>query len=96
MWLFMVGPFKKAPGGYTHLLITVNKFSKWIEALPITKNKSKQVMLFFCYIIHQVGVPNSIITNNDTQFMGKKFLRFCDEYHIHVDWATVAHPRTNE
>ena len=25
----------------------------------------------------------------------KKFLRFYDEYHIRVDWATVAHPRTN-
>jgi hypothetical protein len=30
------------------------------------------------------------------KFMGKKFLRFCDEYHIHVDWATVAHHRMNE
>jgi hypothetical protein len=28
--------------------------------------------------------------------MGKKFLRFCDEYHIRVDWAAVAHPRTNK
>jgi hypothetical protein len=27
--------------------------------------------------------------------MGKKFLRFRDNNHIRVDWATVAHPRTN-
>ena len=52
-------------------------------------------MLFFLDIIYRFGVPNSIITDNDTQFTGKKFFRFCDEYHIRVDWATVAHPRTN-
>ena len=33
--------------------------------------------------------------DNDTQFTRKKFLRFCDEYHIRVDWAAVAYPRTN-
>jgi hypothetical protein len=27
--------------------------------------------------------------------MRNKFLRFCDEYHIRVDWATVAHHRMN-
>jgi hypothetical protein len=37
-------------------------------------------------------VPNSIITNNGTQFTGKKFLNFYDDHHIHMDWATMAHP----
>jgi len=27
--------------------------------------------------------------------MGKKFLRFCDDFHIRVDWPAVAHPQTN-
>jgi transposase InsO family protein len=41
------------------------------------------------------GVPNSIITDNGTQFTGKKFLDFCEDHHICVDWAAVAHPMTN-
>jgi hypothetical protein len=36
--LDIVGPLRKAPGGYTHLLVAVDKFSKWIEAHPITFN----------------------------------------------------------
>nr|XP_034586589.1 uncharacterized protein LOC117849104 [Setaria viridis] len=28
-------------------------------------------------------------------FTGKSFLQFCDDHHIRVDWAAVAHPRTN-
>ncbi|XP_039812129.1 uncharacterized protein LOC120675105 [Panicum virgatum] len=28
-------------------------------------------------------------------FTGKKFLAFCDSFHIRVDWSAVAHPQTN-
>jgi transposase InsO family protein len=40
-------------------------------------------------------VPNSIITDNGSQFTDRKFLEFCDKFHIRVDWAVVAHPQTN-
>jgi hypothetical protein len=32
--LDLVGPLQKAPGGYTHLLVAIDKFSKWIEVRP--------------------------------------------------------------
>jgi transposase InsO family protein len=83
------------PIGYTHLLVTVDKFSKWIEAHPITNLRAEQAVSFFTDIIHRFGVPNSIITDNDSQFIGRKFLEFCHKYHIRVDWAAVAHPQTN-
>jgi hypothetical protein len=28
----LVRPLQKALGGFTHLLVTIDKFSKWIEA----------------------------------------------------------------
>ena len=93
--LDLVGPLKRAPGGFTHLLVVVDKFMKWIEVLPITVIKSEQAVLFFTDIIHRFEVPNSIITDNSTQFTGKKFLRFCDDHHIRIDWAAVAHPHMN-
>jgi len=93
--LDLVGPLKRALGGYTYLLVTVDKFTKWIEARPISVIKFEQAVHFFLDIVHSFGVPNSIITDNGTQFTGKKFLQFCDDYHIRVDWTVVAHPRTN-
>jgi transposase InsO family protein len=93
--LDIVGPLRKAPGGYTHLLVAVDKFSKWIEARPITNLRAEQAVSFFTDIIHWFGVPNSIITDNGSQFTGGKFLEFCDKYHICVNWAAVAHPQTN-
>jgi transposase InsO family protein len=93
--LDLVGPLQKAPRGFSHLLVAIDKFSKWIEVRPLTSIRSEQALAFFTNIIHRFGVPNSIITGNGTQFTGKKFLDFCDDHHIRVDWATVAHPMTN-
>jgi hypothetical protein len=33
----MIGPFKKAQGGYTHVLVAIDKFTKWIEYKPIER-----------------------------------------------------------
>ena len=75
--------------------VAIDKFSKWIEARPIGKIKSEQAVLFFTDIVYKFGVVNSIITDNGTQFTGKKFLAFYDDYHIRVDWSAMAHPQTN-
>jgi hypothetical protein len=29
--LDLVGPLQKAPGGFSHLLVAIDKFSKWIK-----------------------------------------------------------------
>ena len=75
-----MGPLQTTTGGYTHLLVAVDKFSTWIEARPNTNIRSEQAVLFLTDIIHRFGVSNIIITDNDTQFMGKKFLDFCDRH----------------
>ena len=90
----LVGPLQKAPGGFSHLLVAIDKFSKWIEVRPLTSIRSEHAVAFFTNIVHRFGVPNSI-TDNGTQFTGKKFLDFCDDHHIRVNWAAVAHPMTN-
>jgi transposase InsO family protein len=87
--LDIVGPLQKAPGGYTHLLVAIDKFSKWVEVCPLTNLWAEQAVTFFTDIIYWFGVPNSIITDNGSQFTDRKFLEFCDKFHIRVDWAAV-------
>jgi hypothetical protein len=62
---------------------------------PITNLCSEEAVSFFTDIIYHFGIPNTIITDNDTQFTWKKFLNFCDDNSIRVDWPAVAHPKTN-
>ena len=93
--LDMVGPLKKAPGGFTHLLVTIEKFTKWIEAKPITTIDSKEAVKFFLDIVYRFSVPNSIITDNGTNSTGHYFQEFAEGYNIRIDWTSVGHPRTN-
>ena len=91
----MVGEFKKVPGGFDHLLVAIDKFTKWIKVWPIANFKSEWVAEFIQDIIHRFEVPNRIITDNGTQFTGQKFLDFCDSWQIRVDWVSVYHPKSN-
>ena len=62
----MVGPLKKGSGGFTHLLVTVDKFTKWIEVKSITNIHSEEAVKLFLDIIYWFDVPNCIITNHGT------------------------------
>jgi transposase InsO family protein len=75
--------------------VAVDKFSKWIEVRPIVNVRSEEAVSFFTDIIYRFGIPNAIIADNGSQFTGNKFLNFCDDNHIRVDWSAVAHPKTN-
>jgi hypothetical protein len=48
----------------------IDKFTKWIEARPLAKIGSMQIVNFIQDIIFRFRVPNSIITDNGTQFIG--------------------------
>jgi uncharacterized membrane protein len=62
----MVGPLRQALGGFTHLLVAVDKFSKWIKARPIMNVCSEEAVFFFTDIIFHFGIPNTIITDSGT------------------------------
>ena len=101
IWLFavwgldMVGPFRTGHSGFTHLLVAVDKFTKWIEAKPIKKLKSRTTIKFMREIIYRYGVPHNIITDNGSNFDKEEFRHFCFSQGTRVDYASVAHPQTN-
>jgi hypothetical protein len=93
--LDMVGLFKTTLGGLTHLLVAVDKFTKWIEAKPIKKLDGSSTIKFFNEIITRYGVPHSIITDNRRNFAKGVFADYCGQKGIRLDLASVAHPQIN-
>jgi hypothetical protein len=71
--LDMIGPFIMAPGGFTHVLVAINKFTKWIEFKPIAKLTPDRVVNFVSDILHCFGFPNTIITNLGSNFTTNQF-----------------------
>jgi hypothetical protein len=91
----MIGPFKKAQGGYTHILVATDKFTKWIEYKPITSLTSAKAMEFIQEIMFRFGIPNNIITDMGSNFTSSEFFEFCEQRSIQIKYASVAHPKAN-
>jgi hypothetical protein len=91
----MIGPFKKAQGGYTHILVAIDKFTKWIEYKPIASLTSAKAVEFIQDIIFRFGITNSIITDLGSNFTILEFFDFGEQRSIQIKYASVAHPRAN-
>jgi transposase InsO family protein len=93
--LDILGPFKAARGGYQHLYIAIDKFTKWPEAYPVVKIDMHSALKFIRGIMSRFGVPNRIITDNGTQFTSELFGDYCDDMGIKLCFASPAHPKSN-
>jgi hypothetical protein len=71
--LDMIGPFTMAPGGFTHVLVAVDKFTKWIECKPIAKLTPDRVVDLISNILHRFGFPTTIITHLGSYFTANQF-----------------------
>jgi hypothetical protein len=69
----MIGPLTTALGGFTHVLVAIDMFTKWIEYKPITMLTHNRVVDFIYDILHRFGFPNTIITNLGTKFTAYQF-----------------------
>jgi hypothetical protein len=48
-------------GGFTHVLVAIDKFTKWIEYKPIATLSADRVVTFIYDILHRFDFPNTII-----------------------------------
>jgi hypothetical protein len=75
-----IGPFTKWGIDYTtcnppsmrgnlYIIVAVNYFTKWVEAMPTFKDGRETKDLFlFNQIVARFGVPREIVTDHDNQF----------------------------
>jgi hypothetical protein len=90
-----VGPLKTSPLGFMHLLVVVDKFTKWVEAKPIRKLDGKTALEFVKDIVLRFGIPHSIITDNGSNLSQGEVEEYFHHNGIRLDLASVAHPQSN-
>jgi hypothetical protein len=90
--LGLVGTFKKAKSGFTHIFVAVDKFKRWIEVKPAASITAAKVVEFIKEIMYRFGVPNNIIMDNMTQFTMREFKDFFADSGIKLNSASVSHP----
>nr|XP_025636282.1 uncharacterized protein LOC112730408 [Arachis hypogaea] len=94
--LDILGPFPKAPGQVKFLLVSIDYFSKWIEAQPLAHITAEKVRSFLWKnIICRFGIPREIISDNGRQFTDHKLATFLTNFNIKHHFSSVEHPQTN-
>jgi putative transposase len=91
----LVGPFKKAKGGFTHIFIAVDKFMKCIKVKPTASITVAKAVEFIKEIMYMFGVPNNIIMDNGIQFIVREFKDFCADSGIKINYDSVSHLQSN-
>ena len=91
----MVGPLKRAPGGFEYIYMAIDKFTKWIEYKPLIKFNAIKAVKFMQDIMYQFGMPNRIITDLGSPFIAIEFRSWAQNCGISINYASVAHSQVN-
>ena len=77
------------------MYIGIDKFTKWPEVEAVRKVTAQSAIKFFKGLVYHLGVPNRVITDNDTQFTSHVFMQYIQDLGSKVCFASMAHPRSN-
>ncbi|XP_071901198.1 uncharacterized protein [Coffea arabica] len=92
----LLGPFPRAPGGYEHLVVAIDYFTKWVEAEPLNTISSRSVQKFLWKsIVCRFGIPRALVSDNGRQFADHSLQEWCTELGIHQHFTSVGHPQAN-
>jgi transposase InsO family protein len=81
--------------GFKFLFVTIDTFTKWMQAMPVVNITQDAAVKFLKSIIYRFSVPKWVLTDNGTQFKVAKFARCCTDFGIHHQPSLAAHPQTN-
>jgi transposase InsO family protein len=91
----IVGVLPRAQGGFRFLFVTIDTFTKWMEAMSVVNIMQEAAVKFLQSIIYRFDVPKWVLIDNGTQFKGEKFTRCCSEFGIKHQPPSAAHLQMN-
>ena len=85
-----------ATRGRGMMIVATDYFTKWVEAEPMTTITQTNIERFIWRnIIYRFSIPQSIVTNNNPQFVGKDLAKFYHKYGIKQHMSTPRYPQGN-
>ncbi|XP_024632806.1 protein NYNRIN-like [Medicago truncatula] len=89
--LDVIGEIKpKSSKGHKYILVGIDYFTKWIEAIPLKEVTQEDVINFIQnYIIYRFGIPETITTDQGSVFTGRKMVEAANKNIIFIiKWKT--------
>ncbi|XP_015079602.1 uncharacterized protein LOC107023421 [Solanum pennellii] len=93
----VIGPIEpKASNGHRFILVVIDYFTKWVEAVTF-KSLTKKVVVDFIHfnIICRFGIPKVIITDNAANPNSRLMQEVCYQFKIEHRNSTLYRPKAN-
>jgi hypothetical protein len=102
-----IGPFAKwgidfmtchphLVGGHGYIIVAIDYFTKWAEAMLTFDNTGKTVASFiFNHIIAHFGIPQAIITDHDSHFRNFMMSELTKKLGLRHENSTPYYPQAN-
>lgn len=96
LYVDLLGPYPRSKAGAIGLLIVLDHFSKFHWLCPMRKFTSSKIEEFLeKHIFHVYGVPETIVSDNGSQFKANDFNAFLTKYGIAHTFTAYYSPQAN-
>jgi len=83
-------------GGHHFILVGIDYFTKWIEAIPLSRVSQDIVISFIHnYILYRFGIPETITTDQGSIFIGQKMVDFANQTGFKLLTSTQYYAQAN-
>jgi hypothetical protein len=82
--------------GHSYIIVAVDYFTKWAEAMPTFLNDGRIATLFlFNHIINHFGVPRAIVTDHGAHFKNQMMRKLYVKLGVHHEISSPYYPQAN-
>ena len=91
-----VGPLKHSSKGHNYLLTMMDRYSRWLEAVPMRDPTAQScAQVFVSSWICRHGIPEAVLTDQGGHFESQLFNEVLSNFGITRMRTTAYHPQTN-
>jgi hypothetical protein len=92
----LAGPFPVSKRGSRYVLVAVEAFSKWLEAVPIPDKEPTTVAYAFLHnVLARYAAPGQVVSDNGPEFTEGAFAQLLLDCFVDHCTTSVAHPQAN-
>ncbi|GAA0140803.1 hypothetical protein LIER_02090 [Lithospermum erythrorhizon] len=97
MWgIDLVGQFVKPGTKYKYVVVSVDYFGKWVEAVSLRNTTTEEIEEFIWKIIFtRYGIPKILVSNNGPQFDASLLRDMCKCLRAKHRFASVCYLQAN-
>ena len=84
-------------GNHKYIIVAVDYFTKWAEAMPTYDNTAKTIARFlFNHVVTQFGIPKELVSDHGKHFENKVFEELSHHLRFTHEFASPYYPQSNE